>query len=133
MAETNQNMDILSIDEATEYLKFSKPYIYKLAKENKIPHIDFDSHILFRKIDLINWLGSDGYIPERSAGGITMNELISEVIYDVSDFIKQKTETEKYGDITITISLNDGVPVKLTRGFVEHFVQRKTKNLVVNK
>ena len=58
MAETNQNMDILSVDEAAEYLKFSKPYLYKLAKENKIPHIDYGRHILFRRIDLFNWLGS---------------------------------------------------------------------------
>lgn len=58
MAETNQNMDILSVDEAAEYLKFSKHYLYKLAKENKIPHIDYGRHILFRRIDLVNWLGS---------------------------------------------------------------------------
>lgn len=58
MAETNQNMDILNTDQAAEYLKFSKPYLYKLAKENKIPHIDFGRHILFRRIDLFNWLGS---------------------------------------------------------------------------
>lgn len=58
MAETNQNMDILNVDEAAEYLKFSKPYLYKLAKENKIPHIDYGRHILFRRIDLFNWLGS---------------------------------------------------------------------------
>lgn len=58
MAETNQNMDILNADEAAEYLKFSKPYLYKLAKENKIPHIDFGRHIFFRRIDLFNWLGS---------------------------------------------------------------------------
>lgn len=66
MAEQNLNMDILSADEAAEYLKFSKPYLYKLAKENKIPHIDFGRHILFRRIDLFNWLGSMvTYQPEK--------------------------------------------------------------------
>lgn len=32
--------------------------VNRLAKEKKIPHINYGRHILFRKIDLFNWLGS---------------------------------------------------------------------------
>ncbi|MCR5386913.1 MAG: helix-turn-helix domain-containing protein [Treponema sp.] len=51
-----QNMDILSVEEAAVYLKFSTTYIYKLAK--KIPHINYGRHIIFRKADLFDWLGA---------------------------------------------------------------------------
>jgi len=56
--DENLNMDVLNVEEAAVYLKFSRTYLYRLAKENKIPHIAFGRHVLFRKIDLFNWLGS---------------------------------------------------------------------------
>lgn len=58
MAEEKMELNVLNMDEAAAYLKFSKPYLYKLAKEKKIPHINYGRRILFRKIDLFNWLGS---------------------------------------------------------------------------
>ena len=58
MENEKLEMDVLSVDEAVAYLKFSRAYLYRLAKEKKIPHINYGRHILFRKIDLFNWLGS---------------------------------------------------------------------------
>jgi excisionase family DNA binding protein len=60
MADKNQaeNMDVLTVEEAATYLKFSTTYIYRLAKEKKIPHICYGRHILFRKSDLFAWLGT---------------------------------------------------------------------------
>ncbi len=55
---TDENMELLTVDEAAAYLKFSVNYIYKLAKENKIPHANYGRHLIFRKIDLFNWVGS---------------------------------------------------------------------------
>ena len=59
MAEPDEkNLDLLSVEEAAEYLKFSTAFLYKLCKENKIPHVNYGRHIIFRKTDLYNWLGS---------------------------------------------------------------------------
>ncbi len=53
-----ENMELLNIDEAASYLKFSKTFLYRLTKEKRIPHVNFGRHLLFRKQDLYNWLGS---------------------------------------------------------------------------
>jgi len=53
-----KNLDLLSVEEAAAYLKFSTAFLYKLCKENKIPHVNYGRHIIFRKTDLYNWLGS---------------------------------------------------------------------------
>ena len=59
MAEPDEkNLDLLSVEEAAAYLKFSTTFLYKLCKENKIPHVNYGRHIIFRKTDLYNWLGS---------------------------------------------------------------------------
>ena len=58
MENEKLEMDVPSVDEAAAYLKFSRAYLYRLAKEKKIPHINYGRHILFRRIDLFNWLGS---------------------------------------------------------------------------
>ncbi len=59
MAEPDEkNLDLLSVQEAAAYLKFSTAFLYKLCKENKIPHVNYGRHIIFRKTDLYNWLGS---------------------------------------------------------------------------
>ena len=54
----NENMDLLSVEEAAAYLKFSTAYLYRLAKEKKIPHVNYGRHIIFRKKDLYDWLGA---------------------------------------------------------------------------
>ena len=58
MADEEKNMDLLSAEEAAAYLRFSKAYLYRLARRNAIPHISLGRHILFRKIDLFDWLGT---------------------------------------------------------------------------
>ena len=54
----DENMELLSIEEAAAYLRFSTTYLYKLARANEIPHMNFGRHILFRKADLYAWVGS---------------------------------------------------------------------------
>ena len=54
----SEDLELLSVKEAAAYLKFSTTYLYKLARDNKIPHINFGRHIIFRKNDLFGWLGT---------------------------------------------------------------------------
>ena len=54
----NENLDLMNVEEAAAYLNFSTTYLYRLAKENAIPHMNFGRHILFRKADLYAWVGS---------------------------------------------------------------------------
>ena len=54
----NDNLEIWNVEEAAAYLKFSTTYLYRLAKENKIPHVNYGRHVIFRKKDLYDWLGS---------------------------------------------------------------------------
>lgn len=58
-----------------------------------------------------------------------VNSDIKKAITEAQIFLEQQAEQNKYGDITVTITLNDGVPVKLTKVFCEHFVRRKTTKL----
>ena len=58
MADDEKNMELLSVEEAAAYLKFSTTYLYKLCKEKKIPHVNYGRHIIFRKADLYEWLGT---------------------------------------------------------------------------
>lgn len=63
----DDGLDLLSVEEAAAYLKFSTNYIYKLAKQNKIPHVNFGRHGLFsaRKIcmaGLVPWLRGRNYV-----------------------------------------------------------------------
>ena len=58
MAEDSKNMELLTVEEAAAYLKFSTTYLYRLCREKKIPHINYGRHIRFRKIDLFEWLGA---------------------------------------------------------------------------
>ena len=57
MADDSDSMELLSVEEAAAYLKFSTTYLYRLCREKKIPHVNYGRHIIFRKADLFNWLG----------------------------------------------------------------------------
>lgn len=47
MAEKkSEELELLSVKEAAAYLKFSTTYVYKLAREDRIPHINFGRHIV---------------------------------------------------------------------------------------
>ena len=54
----DDGMVLLNVEEAAAYLNFSKTYLYRLAKAKLIPHINYGRHIIFRKKDLYDWLGS---------------------------------------------------------------------------
>ena len=58
MAEEKKCMDLMSVEEAAVYLKFSKTYVYRLARANILPHVNYGRHIIFRKEDLYEWVGS---------------------------------------------------------------------------
>ena len=53
-----ENNDILTIEEAAEYLKLGKRSIYKLAKSGEIPHKKVLNKYRFVKEDLRNWVAS---------------------------------------------------------------------------
>ena len=131
MAEEKLNMDVMNVEEAAAYLRFSTTYLYRLAREKKIPHVNYGRHIIFRKVDLFNWLGKM-VNDEAQAEVQLVNTDIEKAITEAQIFIEQQAEQNKYGDITVTITLNDGVPVKLTKVFCEHLVRRKTVKLVAN-
>ena len=57
MTEEKTNMDVMNVEEAAAYLRFSTAYLYRLAREKKVPHVNYGRHVIFRKIDLFNWLG----------------------------------------------------------------------------
>ena len=58
MADNSETMELLSPEEAAKYLGFSVNYLYRLCKEKKIPHVNYGRHIIFRKADLYEWIGS---------------------------------------------------------------------------
>lgn len=58
-----------------------------------------------------------------------MNELIKSTSKEAYDFFCEQGKLNRYGDITVTITMNDGVPVKLTKGFCEHISRRKTEKI----
>lgn len=53
-----KEMILMTVEVASVYLHFSKTYLYRLAKANLIPHVNYGRHIIFRKEDLYEWLGS---------------------------------------------------------------------------
>lgn len=76
-----ENMDLLSVEEAAAYLKFSTTFLYRLAREQKIPHVNYGRHIIFRKSDLYNWLGTmvcpvreSEFFPGRTATNCVVNK-----------------------------------------------------------
>lgn len=52
-----QKEEILSLNEATVFLKMSKSCLYKITSQKQIPHyVPGGKKIYFRKSDLENWL-----------------------------------------------------------------------------
>ena len=67
MSDDTKCMDLMSVEEAAAYLRFSKTYLYRLCRAKKIPHVNYGRHILFRKTDLYDWIGSMVvYEPQRN-------------------------------------------------------------------
>ncbi len=59
-----------------------------------------------------------------------MDLRVNEAIAQCNEYIKKMADEKKYGDITVTVTLNDGVPVKITQSFCARFVQRRTGQIV---
>lgn len=55
-----KNNDILTIEEAAEYIKLGKRSIYKLAKSGEIPHKKVLNKYRFVREDLIKWVSGEG-------------------------------------------------------------------------
>ena len=53
-----ENLELLTVGEASAYLKFSTTYLYRLARQKLIPHMNYGRRILFRKADLYEWVGT---------------------------------------------------------------------------
>ena len=62
-----------------------------------------------------------------------MNIPLSKVLEESNEFVRRIAGEQKYGDIIVKITLNDGFPVKLVKAFSEHLTKRKTTRLVVQK
>ena len=51
-----------------------------------------------------------------------------EVIQDSIDYILEQMDLKRCGDIVVSISIRDGIPMKIERKFCEHIVHyEKTK------
>lgn len=81
----NKNKEeILSLNEATEFLKMSKSCIYKLTSQKKIQHyIPGGKKIYFRKSDLENWLLQNRITP------------VSEFVNSTENYLRQTSKSLK--------------------------------------
>ena len=54
-----EGKDFLTVDEACEYLGFSKSYMYKLTMERAIPHYKLSRRkCLFKRTEISEWVES---------------------------------------------------------------------------
>ena len=59
-----------------------------------------------------------------------MNVPLSDVLSEANDYVRLVADREKYGDIIVKITLNDGFPVKIEKAYCEHLTKRKTTRVV---
>ena len=55
---------IMTINEAVEYTRLSKPTIYRLTSTKKIPFLKVGGKVLFNLQELTDWLESQSVVPE---------------------------------------------------------------------
>lgn len=55
---------------------------------------------------------------------------IKDISREAFEYFCEQGTKNRYGDITVTITMNDGVPVKLTKSYCEHIAKRKTEKVV---
>lgn len=56
--EKNHNLDVMNATETADYLRCSLGKVYDMAKRGVIPFVKMEGRILFRKLDIFNWLGT---------------------------------------------------------------------------
>ena len=62
-----------------------------------------------------------------------MNVALSKILEESNDYCRRIAAEEKYGEIIVRITLNDGCPVKLEKSFCEHITRRSVNRYVVHK
>lgn len=71
-----QKEEILSLNEATLFLKMSKSCLYKITSQKQIPHyVPGGKKIYFKKSDLENWLLQNRVTPLSEFENSTENYL----------------------------------------------------------
>lgn len=69
--------EILSLSEASEFLKLSKSCVYKLTSAKKIPHfVPGGKKIYFKKSDLEDWILNSRVTPISEFENDTINYLL---------------------------------------------------------
>ena len=58
---------------------------------------------------------------------------IETLIAEADRFILEEAKKRKYGEISVTITMHEGVPVKLETAFCEHVARRTATRYVVKK
>lgn len=56
------NKDLLTIKQASDYLKLTKENIYRMTAEKRIPHFKPAKHLLFDRHQLDTWLDNKAII-----------------------------------------------------------------------
>lgn len=59
--------EIISLEEAAEFLRSSKSKLYQLTSRNEIPHYKQGARVLFRRSELLQWLDKFKQIDIHSA------------------------------------------------------------------
>ena len=59
-----------------------------------------------------------------------MNVPLFKILEESNDYCRRIAAEEKYGEIIVKITLNDGFPVKLEKAFCEHVTRRSVERFV---
>ncbi|MFZ7131967.1 MAG: helix-turn-helix domain-containing protein [Eubacteriales bacterium] len=60
----SERQTILTISEAVEYTRLSKPTLYRMTSTKKIPFLKVGGKVLFRLEELTAWLNAQSVEPE---------------------------------------------------------------------
>jgi excisionase family DNA binding protein len=60
----SEKQTILTVNEAAEYTRLSKPTLYRLTSTKKIPFLKVGGKLLFKLDTLTAWLNSQSVEPE---------------------------------------------------------------------
>lgn len=77
LVENNQKAEVLSADQAAEFLHIAKQTLYSMTSRRKIPFYKNGKKILFRRGDLEEWLN------------LGKHEQISKIEKDARNYVRQ--------------------------------------------
>ena len=52
--------ELLTVDEAAEFLRCRRQRLYDLVSQDRLPHLKDGARLLFRRVDLLAYLGDGG-------------------------------------------------------------------------